>query len=447
MISYLTRKLINMPLKDFLSRFRRSKAQHSMHVLHSLQDAMASVEFSAQGKIVWANPLFLQYTGYELDDVLGQDQHLFCPADETNAERYRSCWQRLAQGESVNDRFLFATHHQHILWLGAHFLPIKSASGKISKIVMFGHNITQHMIDSQQHQAMTTAINRSMAVITFNLQGIILDANDNILQTLGYRAEDLIGRHHRSLCLEAYAQSSEYRQFWQKLNKGEFISGQFERLTRRGESRWLRATYNPVFNEAGELCKVIKFATDVTAQVAKNRLERDATHQAYQAALQTREHTDFGATITEQSVHTIHKLADEMQVISSNIETLNTTSDSVSDLVNKIRRIADQTNLLALNAAIEAARAGQHGRGFAVVANEVRTLSQNINTTTREIERKVKQNHVLTDHTLKSIAGNLKDVANCVNLAQDAGKVMAEVNTRSNQVVSAIGNVAEVLKN
>lgn len=435
-----------MPLKDFLSRFRRSKSQSSAQVLHSLQSAIACVEFSPQGKVISANDLFLKYTGYELEDILDQDQHLFCPKDEINAEQYRRCWQRLAQGESVNDRFLLATPHHH-LWLGANFLPVKSATGKVIKIVMFGHNITQHMIDSQQHQAMTAAINRSMAVITFNLQGIILDANDNILQTLGYRPEELIGRHHRSLCLEEYAQSSEYRQFWQKLNKGEFISGQFERLTRRGESRWLRATYNPVFNEAGELCKVIKFATDVTAQVAKNRLERDATHQAYQAALQTREHTDFGATITEQSVHTIHKLADEMQIISNNIETLNTTSDSVSELVNKIRRIADQTNLLALNAAIEAARAGQHGRGFAVVANEVRTLSQNINSTTREIEKKVKQNHVLTDHTLKSIAGNLKDVANCVNLAQDAGKVMAEVNTRSNQVVSAIGNVAEVLKN
>lgn len=150
--------------------------------------------------------------------------------------------------------------------------------------------------------------------------------------------------------------------------------------------------------------------------------------------------------MTEKSVQTINEFADELQAISKDINELNEVSNSISELVDSIRRIANQTSLLALNAAIEAARAGQHGRGFAVVANEARSLAKDINITTSEIETKVKYNHLLTDNTLKTIESNLMEIEHCITLVKDAGNVMAEVNTRSNTVVSAISNVTEVLK-
>ncbi|MCS3431851.1 PAS domain-containing methyl-accepting chemotaxis protein [Klebsiella sp. BIGb0407] len=431
-----------MLFKNFLLRFR----QHSAITLNSLHDAIATIEFSPQGEILTANSLFLDRMGYDLAEVVGQHHQIFCTPDYVNSPQYREFWQRLRRGESFSDKFLRLAKNGRAVWLEAHYVPVKSASGQVVKIVKLGQDITSHITDAQEQRAMATAINRSMAQITFNLQGEILDANSNFLNLMGYRADEITGRHHSLFCLPEFKNSEAYQRFWQELNRGEFVSGQFERLTKQGNSVWLRATYNPVFNESGELYKVMKLAADVTAQVEKSQHEHEAAQHAYQVALQTSERTEFGATVTEKSIQTINKLADELQGISTDINELNEVSDSIGDLVDDIRRIANQTNLLALNAAIEAARAGQHGRGFAVVANEVRTLSKDINIATSEIETKVKHNHSLTDNALKTIEFNLTEVANCVSLAENTGKIMTEVNSSSNDVVSAISNVAEVLR-
>lgn len=435
-----------MLFKNFLLRFRRNQRQHSAITLNSLHDAIATIEFSPQGEILTANSLFLDRMGYNLAEIVGQHHQIFCPPDYVNSSQYREFWQRLRRGESFSDKFLRLAKHGRTVWLEAHYVPVKSASGQVIKIVKLGQDITSHITDAQEQQAMATAINRSMAQITFNLQGVVLNANTNFLNLMGYRADEIIGCHHSLFCLPEFKNSESYQKFWQELNSGEFVSGQFQRLTKQGNVVWLRATYNPVFNESGELYEVMKLAADVTAQVEQSQHEHDAAQHAYQIALQTSERTEFGATVTENSIKTINKLADELQNISKGINELNEVSDSIGDLVDNIRRIANQTNLLALNATIEAAHAGQYGRGFAVVANEVRVLSKDINVATSEIEAKVKHNHSLTDNALKTIESNLLEAAYCVTLAKDSGKVMAEVNTSSNNVVSAISNVADVLK-
>ncbi|MDU6441798.1 MAG: methyl-accepting chemotaxis protein, partial [Pantoea sp.] len=240
-------------------------------------------------------------------------------------------------------------------------------------------------------------------------------------------------------------QSDEYKTFWEKLNRGEFISGQFQRVNKQGRIIWLRATYNPVFDDEGKLYKVVKFATDVTAQVEKNQQERDAAQQAYQTALQTRESTRHGASVIEESVQTINALAGELHGISDNIADLSDSSDRIGAIVASIRRIADQTNLIALNAAVEAARAGTHGRSFAVVANEVRTLAANINQATSEIENRVRQNHLLASRALKGIASNMKRADHGVELAQQAGSVIGELRDGSSEVVRAISHVTQTL--
>lgn len=293
---------------------------------------------------------------------------------------------------------------------------------------------------------MTTAIERSMAVIAFNLKGEVLMANDNFFNTMGYRADEIIGRHHSLFCPPEMRTSEAYRRFWHKLNQGEYISGQFERVNKQGNTVWLRATYNPVFNSAGELYKVVKFATDVTAQVEKNQLEREAAQQAWQTALHTSESTQQGAAVIENSVQNINALASELHGISGDINDLSDSSDRIGAIVESIRRIADQTNLLALNAAVEAARAGQHGRSFAVVASEVRTLAANINRATSEIENRVRHNHLLADKAQKGIASNLKRADQGVVLAQQAGGVIAEIRGSSSEVVRAISHVADTLK-
>ncbi|MGF6562039.1 methyl-accepting chemotaxis protein [Erwinia aphidicola] len=428
------------------SRLAWQKRSHSSATLDSLNDSIAMIEFMADGTIITANALFLEKMGYKSDELVGQHHSMFCTPDLLQSRQYQQFWMRLNRGESFSDKFLRVAKDNRPVWLEANYVPVRDRHGRVFKIVKLATDITSRIIDAQEQRAMTNAIERSMAVIAFNLKGEVLKANDNFLKTMGYRASEVIGTHHSQFCSAELRSSPDYTLFWQKLNRGEFISGQFQRVNKQGATIWLRATYNPVFDDSGELYKVVKFATDVTAQVEKNQLERDAAHQAYQTALQTSESSMRGASVIANSVQTMNELAGELHGISGDITGLGDSSDSIGQIVSSIRRIADQTNLLALNAAGEAARAGTHGRSFAVVANEVRTLAQNINRATSEIEQRVQQNHLLASKAQKGITSNLQRADRGLALVQEAGGVIADIRDSSDDVVRAIGHVTEALK-
>ncbi|MET3931480.1 methyl-accepting chemotaxis protein [Lysobacter sp. OAE881] len=110
------------------------------------------------------------------------------------------------------------------------------------------------------------AIDRVQAVIEFDLDGTITHANENFLRTLGYRLDEIQGRHHSMFVDREHAGSDEYRAFWAKLARGEFDAGQYRRFGKDGREIWIQASYNPVFDSAGRPRKVVKFATDITAQ-------------------------------------------------------------------------------------------------------------------------------------------------------------------------------------
>ncbi|MBZ6395727.1 MULTISPECIES: methyl-accepting chemotaxis protein [Pantoea] len=428
------------------SRLSWQRRTHSAATLTSLNDSIAMIEFTPEGTVLGANALFLDRMGYTLAEIDGQHHSLFCTPDQLQSRDYNDFWLRLNRGESFSDKFLRVAKNSRPVWLEANYVPVQDRHGRVFKIVKLATDITGHINDAQEQRAMTNAIERSMAVIAFNLKGEVLKANDNFLKTMGYRREEIEGAHHSLFCSEAMRNSREYSELWQQLNRGEFISGQFPRVNKQGRTVWLRATYNPVFDEQGKLYKVVKFATDVTAQVEKNQQEREAAQRAYHTALQTNESTRVGAEVIANSVQTMHALAGELQGISGDISGLSESSDRIGFIVESIRRIADQTNLLALNAAIEAARAGTHGRSFAVVANEVRTLAANINRATAEIENRVQQNHSLANKALKGIESNLKRADQGVQLAQEAGGVIAEIREGATDVVRAISHVTETLK-
>ncbi len=110
------------------------------------------------------------------------------------------------------------------------------------------------------------SLERSQAVIEFDPDGTIIRANDNFLGAVGYMLPEIAGKHHRMFVDPIYGQSEKYREFWAALNRGEFQSAEFQRFGKGGKEIWIQATYNPVFDEAGQVVKIIKFATDITRQ-------------------------------------------------------------------------------------------------------------------------------------------------------------------------------------
>ncbi len=114
-------------------------------------------------------------------------------------------------------------------------------------------------------RATVRALTASQAVIEFTPQGKILTANGNFLQTVGYTLEEIVGRHHSMFCESDYAVSEDYSAFWQDLNRGSFKADEFKRLGKDGQVIWLQASYNPIVGSNGQVVKIIKFATDITA--------------------------------------------------------------------------------------------------------------------------------------------------------------------------------------
>src|SRR5580658_6942859 len=121
-----------------------------------------------------------------------------------------------------------------------------------------------------QAEAVLAAISRSQATIEFNLDGTIITANENFLRVLGYRLDEIQGRHHGMFVDDAYKHSSEYREFWARLNRAEFVAEEFKRIGKGGKEVWIQASYNPVLDENGKPFKIVKFATDISQQKLKN---------------------------------------------------------------------------------------------------------------------------------------------------------------------------------
>jgi methyl-accepting chemotaxis protein len=305
------------------------------------------VEFALDGTILWANDQFLAVLGYALHEIQGRHHRIFCTPDQVVTADYAAFWRKLGAGAFDAGIYRRIGKGGREIWLRATYNPFFDASGQPTKIVKFATDVTENVESQAETQGRIAAIDRSQAVVEFDLQGNILHANANFLSTFGYARADLVGRHHAVLCDEATVASAEYREFWARLARGDFHSGRYLRLGRDRRTIWIQATYNPILDAGGTPIKIVKFATDVTHQTG--------LEQEVKARL--RDAQRFQSELEEQR------------------DALSSTMDELAGIVATIGNIANQTNLLSLNATIEAARAGDAGRGFAVVASEVKKLA------------------------------------------------------------------------
>src|SRR5262249_20420788 len=140
--------------------------------------------------------------------------------------------------------------------------------------------ITARKIKDADYQGQMAAVGKSQAVIEFNLDGTILNANENFLTVVGYTLDEIKGKHHSMFVDPTYRESSEYRQFWRDLNEGRFQIAEYKRYGKGGKEIWIQASYNPILDLSGKPFKVVKYATDVTA-----RKLQDADYQGQLIAI------------------------------------------------------------------------------------------------------------------------------------------------------------------
>ncbi len=247
----------------------RNAAEQDLQAVNSaLNRVQALIEFNLDGTIVHANDNFLAALGYALDEVVGRHHSMFCDADHARSAEYDQFWAKLRRGEFERAQYRRVGKGGRDIWIDASYTPILDAEGKPYKIVKFATDITAYKLRANEHAGLVSAIGKSQAVVEFDMAGLVLNANDNFLSVMGYQLDDVKGEHHRVFCDDDYAASLEYRKFWQKLNRGEFDSGRYRRIGADGRPVWIQATYNPILGLDGKPYKVVKFAADISEQVA-----------------------------------------------------------------------------------------------------------------------------------------------------------------------------------
>jgi methyl-accepting chemotaxis protein len=431
--------------------FNRHKAeletlQHTVAnqagLLDAIDRSMAVIEFDLNGVVLRANDNFLMTVGYQREQVIGQQHRKFCPPEFARSSQYSELWSRLNNGHFESGTFERVNSKGEPIWLEASYNPIKDASGRVVKVVKYALDVTAKVQQESESNAKLQAIDRAMAVIEFDLSGNVITANQNFLTRMGYSLAELKGKHHRIFCTAALVNSGAYQDFWRRLNQGELFNGQFERVDKRGQTVWLEANYNPVYDASGRLCKVVKFASDVTARVEQHAEDSRSASEAYHISVETRKVAEQGTQVIQQAASEMREIAANIDESSTLIAQLGERSEQITTIVNTIRAIADQTNLLALNAAIEAARAGEQGRGFAVVADEVRLLAARTSGSTAEISSMIGLILNETRQAIKSMDGTRDRAAQGVELANQAGTVILQIRDGASHAVQAVSMFA-----
>ncbi|WP_313316243.1 PAS domain-containing methyl-accepting chemotaxis protein [Pulveribacter sp.] len=423
-------------LRTLLRSLRRWRT--APWALRAFDRSMAVVHLDLQGRILQANGRFCAILGYSPQELAGQPHEMLCPPGYAASPSYQQALRQLQSGEPFTGQVQRQRKDGQRVWLRATYSPILDGRGRPTRVVELAQDVTSQAQERLRATSVLQAIDRSMAVIEFDLQGRVLQANGNFLQTMGYELAQLRGQHHRTFCTPALAASAEYARFWERLRAGQFFRGQVERVDSSGRTVWLEATYNPVHDAQGALTGIIKVATDITHRVRQAQARQQGVNTAYAIAQETQSLSEQSGGAVSQAVQRIQAMEGTFEAAAESATALDRQTQAIDSVLGAIRRIADQTHLLALNAAVEAARAGDAGRGFAVVAGEVRRLAADSKAATDGISQTIAAIQDEVAAMQRTMQSALAGVADSVALAGRAVQSMERIRDDAGRVVQAV---------
>lgn len=418
----------------------------------ALDRSQAVAEFRDDGTILSANANFLKLFGYTAAEILGRSHSMFVEPESAADPSYRDFWRALAAGQFRQTEFKRIAKGGRVVYIQACYNPIFDRKGKVQRIVKIATDITTEYARYIDFAGQVQALQRSQAILEMDLEGRILGANSNFLDLFGYSLDEIVGRHHSLFLSETARRSDDYDAFWRQLGRAAFHSGEFRRVGKDGRDIFIQATYNPIVDRDGRPLKIVKVASDITAQIGDRQRRRDVQEAVGRdlngiadATSSVARQANSASTMADAvlgEVKTVVGAADKVFATADLIGKQITRSSSIleravveaassagvvgelsrhaveiNQVIALIGEVADQTNLLALNATIEAVRAGDAGRGFSAVALEVKALASQTSAATRKIAtqiaavQKVSQRVAAEIGSIGSTIGELDDIS------------------------------------
>jgi methyl-accepting chemotaxis protein len=391
--------------------------------LAALDRVQATIDFNLDGTVITANANFLKTLGYALEDIQGRHHRMFCdPAYVVSAE-YENFWARLRRGEYDAGVYRRIGKDSKEVWIQASYNPILDAAGKPYKVVKFATDITEQRNRSAEYEGRLAAVDKAQATIDFNLDGTVITANANFLETLGYELDEIRGRHHRMFCEPAYVASADYEAFWAKLRRGEYDAGVYRR---DGKEVWIQATYNPILDAAGKPYKVVKFATDITAQ---RRAQDELGH------LMGEVQTVMGGVAS----------GDLSRTVSGHYkEGLDLTKSSINTAVERLRELVVQINEATGTIASGASDISEGNQSLNKRTQEQASALEETASSLEEMTATVKQNANNATQANQLAAGARDSAEKGGQVVGNAVKAMGAITESSKKVADIIGVIEQI---
>jgi methyl-accepting chemotaxis protein len=402
----------------------------------AISKSQAVIEFRMDGSIVNANENFLNAMGYTLDEIKGKHHGIFVEESYRNSADYRDFWSKLNRGEYQAGEFKRIGKGGREIWIQASYNPILDLNNKPFKVVKYATDITAQKTVNADYAGQIAAISKSQAVIEFRMDGTIVHANDNFLRAMGYMLDEIKGKHHGIFVEENFRNSPDYREFWAKLNRGEYQASEYKRIGKGGREVWIQASYNPILDLNGKPFKVVKYASDITPQkAAAEELRRKVDSMLIAVSAASRGDLTQEITVSGQDAigqmgaglsQLLSNLRNSISKIGQTAATLSTSSGELSTVSQQMSANAEETSS---QANVVSAAGEQVNRNLQTVA----TGSEEMSVSIKEIAKNATEAAKVATEAVKAAQATNATVSKLGESSVEIGQVIKVITSIAQQ--------------
>src|SRR5450830_1713613 len=388
-------------IEDFDSRVQKE----------AIDRFQGAIDLSLDGIILSANETYQKILGYTNSELVGQHVSLVLEPTFAKSPEYQAMWAKITNGEYVSGQYKRIGKGGKEVWIQAYYSPIKDMSGKIYKIANYVIDVTEQTLRNNDFESQIKVISHNQAVIEFTPQGKIIGVNKNFLDVVGYSENELLGQHHSMLVDRDYKNSPEYREFWEKIGRGEYDAGQYKRIVKGGAEIHLSASYNPILDMNGKVLKVVKFATDITAAINAQQALAKAVQETQQV-IQLAKESDLTQRIPlEGKVGSIAQLC----------EGVNSLLDNMVEIITKVKDSGETIN---------------------TAANEISAGNNDLSQRTEQQASSLEETAASMEELASTVKQNSENARQANRLAVEASSVANKGGGVVNQVVTTMSDIS-----